>query len=188
VKSPEGGRPIDIFPRTQTAAITSDAPPGTVLERLRALVSSWPRTALAPAARQAGIYGWILEERAATFLLRPRPTRGGSPLAMFEGNVERSASGSCISGRIRIHYITRLFVIVLVVFAAGAPLGALFESVPREDWHHHVLRAWKIFALGVSILVVALLMIRLGLHLLGRHIRALLTAAARPAGDASPHT
>lgn len=175
---------MDLFPRAQTVDIPSEAAPATVLERLRALVSGWPRSTLAPAGRAAGIYGWILDERdPRAFVLRPRPLRAGAPLVRFEGNVEPTSPGSRIYGRIRLHAITRIFLVVVVLFAAGAPLGALFEKYPPEDWHHHVLRARNMLAIGVSIAIVAVLMVRLGVHLLGRHIRALLTAAAQPTGD-----
>ena len=67
---------MDLFPRAQTVDIPSEAAPATVLERLRALVSGWPRSTLAPAGRAAGIYGWILDERdPRAFVLRPRPLR-----------------------------------------------------------------------------------------------------------------
>ncbi len=180
---------MDLFPRAQPVDIRSEAAPATVLERLRALVSGWPRSALAPAGRAAGIYGWILDERdPPSFVLRPRPLRGGAPLVTFEGNVEPTSPGSRICGRIRLHTITRIFLAVVVLFAAGAPLGALFEKVPPEDWHHHVLRARNMLAIGVSIAIAAVLMVRFGVHLLGRHIRALLAAAAQAASDRATRT
>ena len=177
---------MDILPRAQLVAIASDSAPPAVIERLRRLVADWRHSALAPAALQAGIFAWILDERPESFVLRPRPNRGGTALVTFQGRVEPMPSGSRIRGRVRLSGVARAFLLVLLLFALAAPLGALFESVPREDWHQHVLRARKILALALAILVAALVMVRLGLHLLGRHVRALLTAAARPADAADP--
>jgi hypothetical protein len=170
---------VDILPRAQNIDIPSAAAPGTVLERLRGLVANWRHTALAPAALRAGVLGWVIHEDASMLVVRPRPAGSGIPVAIFEGAVAPSAGGSIISGRIRLHTGARLFLVAVVAFAALAPLGALFDSMPREDWHGHVVRAAKMLPISVAVAGVAVLMLRGGLYVLGRQIRALLDAAAQ---------
>ena len=170
---------MDVLPRAQSIEIFSAAPPATVLERLRGLVANWRRTTLAPAALQAGIFGWVIDEGPSLFVLRPSRAGAGIPLAVFEGAIAQSPGGSVISGRIRLHRASRLFFAAVVILAAIAPLGALFDSAPGEDWHGHVVRARKILAISVAIVAVASLMLLGGLRMLGRHIRAVLDAAAQ---------
>lgn len=170
---------MDILPRAQSIEIPSAAAPSAVLARLRELVANWRSSALAPAALQAGIFGWVIEEDPSMLVVRPRGLGVGTPVALFEGSVAPSSGGSLISGRIRLHGAARLFLVLVVAFAALAPIGALFDSMPREDWHGHVVRARKLLAISVVIAAVAVLMVRGGLHVLERHIRALLDSAAQ---------
>jgi len=174
---------MSILPFSRRVEMSSDVPPAAVLDRLRRLVANWHGSTLAAPALQAGIYGWVIDERGEGLVVRPRSPLSGAPVAIFEGSVQRSSSGSSICGQIRLHPLARLFLIVVIVAAVAAPLGALFESVPREDWHQHVARAGKILAISTLIVAAGLLMVSGGLRLLGRHIVALLTAAAQPAGE-----
>jgi len=174
---------LNILPRSRDVEMSSDVAPAAVLERLRQLAANWHGSKLAPLALQAGIYGWAIEERGERLVVRPRASLWGTPVAIFEGTVQRSSSGSDISGQIRLHPLTRLFLIAVIIVAAAVPLGALFESVPREDWHQHVARAGKILAISTLIVAAGLAMVSGGLRMVGRHIVALLTAAAQPAGE-----
>ena len=177
---------MNILPRSRRVEMNADVPPAAVLDRLRRLVANWRGSTLAGPALQAGIHGWAIDERGEGLVVRPRSSLSGAPVAIFEGSVQRSSSGSFISGHIRLHPLTRLFLIVVIVAAAAVPIGALFESVAGEDWHHHVVKAGKILAISVLIVAAGLGMVSGGMRLVGRHIVALLTAAARPAGEPGP--
>src|SRR5882724_88553 len=179
---------MNILPRSRRVEMRSDVPPAAVLDRLRRLVANWRGSTLAGPALQAGIHGWAIDERGDGFVVRPRSSLSGAPVAIFEGSVQRSSSGSFISGHIRLHPLTRLFLIVVIVAAAAVPIGALFESVAGEDWHHHVVKAGKILAISALIAAAGLGMVSGGMRLVGRHIVALLTAAAQPAGEPGPGT
>jgi hypothetical protein len=170
---------VDILPRAQNVDIPSAAAPATVLERLRALVANWRHTPFAPAALQAGVLGWVIQEDASMLVVRPRPAGSGIPVAIFEGAVAPSSGGSIISGRIRLQTGARYFLVSVVAFAALPPIHALFESMPRENWYGHVVRAAKMLPISVTVAGVAVLMLRGGLNVLGRQIRALLDAAAQ---------
>jgi len=98
----------------------------------------------------------------------------------------RGPNRSRISGRIRLHPLARVFLIVILAAAVLMPVGALFESVPLEDWHHHVVRAGQMLAIGTVIAVAGILMLGGGLHVLGRHIVAFLDAAAHAGGKSTP--
>jgi len=174
---------MNILPRSRRVEMNADVPPAAVLDRLRRLVANWRGSTLAGPALQAGIHGWAIDERGEGLVVRPRSSLSGAPVAIFEGSVQRSSSGSFISGHIRLHPLTRLFLIVVIVAAAAVPIGALFESVAGEDWHHHVVKAGKILAISALIVAAGLGMVSGGMRLVGRHIDALLTAAARPAGE-----
>ena len=174
---------MNILPRSRRVEMNADVPPAAVLDRLRRLVANWRGSTLAGPALQAGIHGWAIDERGDGLVVRPRSSLSGAPVAIFEGSVQRSSSGSFISGHIRLHPLTRLFLIVVIVAAAAVPIGALFESVAGEDWHHHVVKAGKILAISALIVAAGLGMVSGGMRLVGRHIVALLTAAARPAGE-----
>jgi len=169
---------VSVIPRARRVEISSAAPPAAVVERLRSLVADWRRSTLAPAALQAGISGWSIEERRDLLVLRPRSTGRGSPLVIFEGSVQRSPSGSSISGQIRLHPFARFFLTVVVLMAAAVPLGALFESAPHEDWHQHVARACRIAPISLLIVAGGLLLAGAGVQLLSRHVLALLSSAA----------
>src|SRR5262249_23357178 len=132
---------VRFLPRARRVEISSDAQPETVIERLRRLVADWRGSPLAAAALQAGISGWSIEERRDLLVLRPRPTERGSPLVIFEGIVQKSPSGSSISGRIRLHPLARLLLVVVAVMAAAGPIRAPFETVPRGGWPQHGGRA-----------------------------------------------
>jgi len=173
---------MNILPRSQRVEMSSDVPPAAVLDRLRWLVANWHASILAPPALQAGIHGWVIDERGEGFVVRPRSPLSGAPVAIFEGSVQRSFSVTYICGHIRLHPLTRLFLIVVIAVAAAVPIGALFESVPGQDWHQHIVRAGKILAISALIVAAGLVMVSGGMHVLGRHIVALLTAAASPAG------
>jgi len=170
---------VRFLPRARRVEISSDAQPETVIERLRRLVADWRGSTLAAAALQAGISGWSIEERRDLLVLRPRPTERGSPLVIFEGIVQKSPSGSSISGRIRLHPLARLLLVVVAVMAAAVPIGALFETVPREDWHQHVVRASRILPISLLIVAGGLLLAAAGVQVLSRHVLALLNAAAQ---------
>ena len=174
---------MNILPRSRRVEMSSDVPPAAVLDRLRRLVANWHGSTLAPPALQAGIHGWAIDERGEGLVVRPRSSLSGAPVAIFEGTVQRSSSGSYICGHIRLHPLTRLFLIVVIVAAAAVPIGALFDSVAGEDWHQHVARAGKILAISAPIVAAGLVMVSGGMRVLGRHIVALLTAAAQPADD-----
>jgi len=174
---------MSILPRSRRVEMSSDVPPAAVLDRLRRLAASWRGSTLAGPALQAGIHGWLIDERGEEFVVRPRSSLSGAPLAIFEGSVQRSSSGSCIRGHIRLHPLTRLFLIVVIVAAAAVPLGALFDSVAGEDWHQHVVRAGKTLAISAPIVAAGLVMVSGGMRVVGRHIVALLTAAAQPSGE-----
>ena len=174
---------MNILPLSRRVEMSSDAPPAAVLDRLRLLVANWRGSKLAPPALQAGIYGWMIDERGEGLVVRPRSSLWGTPVAIFEGTVQRSSAGSYLCGQIRLHPLARLFLIVVIVAAAAVPLGALFESVAGEDWHQHVVKAGKILAISALIVGAGLVMVGGGLRMVGRHIVALLTAAAQPAGE-----
>jgi len=146
-------------------------------------VADWRGSALAGPALQAGIHGWAIDERGEGLVVRPRSPLSGAPVAIFEGTVQRSSSGSYIRGHIRLHRLTLFFLIVVIVVAAAVPIGALFDSVGGEDWHQHVARAGKILAISALIVAAGLVMVSGGMRVLGRHIVALLSAAAQPAGE-----
>jgi len=174
---------MNILPRSRRVEMSSDVPPAAVLDRLRRLVANWHGSTLAPPALQAGIHGWAIDERGEGLVVRPRSSLSGAPVAIFEGSVQRSSSGSYICGHIRLHPLTRLFLIVVILAAAAVPIGALFDSVAGEDWNQHVARAGKILAISALIVAAGLVMVSGGMRVLGRHIVALLTAAAQPAGE-----
>lgn len=177
---------VNLLPRARPVELTSAVPPGAVLDRLRWLAANWRGSSLAGPALQAGIYGWLIEERRGGLVVRPRPNQSGAAVAIFEGNVDTTPSGSRISGRIRLHPLARVFLIVILAAAVLMPVGALFESVPLEDWHHHVVRAGQMLAIGTVIAVAGILMLGGGLHVLGRHIVAFLDAAAQAGGKSTP--
>ena len=179
---------LNILPRSRRVEMSSDVPPAAVLDRLRRLAANWRGSTLAGPALQAGIHGWSIDERGEGFVVRPRSSLSGAPVAIFEGSVQPSFSGSSICGHIRLHPFTRLFLIVVIVVAAAVPIGALFESVPGQDWHQHIVRAGKILAISALIVAAGLVMVSGGMRMVGRHIVALLTAAAQPAGEPGPGT
>lgn len=170
---------MGILPRAERIEIAASLPRETVLQRLREVATNWRRLALAPRGIWAGKYAWIVEEHASEIVLSPRTYRGGIPLAIFVGQISTSPAGSSIRGVIRLHRAALVALIFLVMMAALIPIGALFEAVPREDWHQHIVRARTLALYSAIFIGVAMAMAAFGKRLLARDIRALLGAAIR---------
>jgi len=166
---------MDILPRARPVDIRSAAPPAAVLERLRQLVAGWRGSKLAAAAMPVEIYGWSIEERPGSLVVRPQVRMWGWPYVIFEGSVQGSGSGSSISGRIRLHPVVRAFLIAIAVIGAAVPLGMLLEA---GDWHEHLIRAGKTLPISLIIVCGGFLIVRAGAYLYGRYVLALLSAAA----------
>ena len=168
---------MTILARAERVEIAAALPRETVLHRLRQSTANWRSSTLAPTALAAGVDGWTLEERPDRIVLLPRPARGGIPLAIFVGEIATSSAGSRISGVIRLHRAALIALIVLIGMAVLMPIGALFESVPRADWHQHVLKARTLALYSAAFVAVALMMTGFGARMLGRQIHAFLDAA-----------
>jgi hypothetical protein len=168
---------MTILGRAKRIEIAAALPRQSALDRLRRLAGNWRSSPLAPMAVAAGVSGWILEERPDGIVLAPRPNGGGIPLAIFVGEVADSPAGSIIRGVIRLHRAALIALIVVIGMAALMPIGALFESVPRADWHHHLLKARTLACYSVVFEAGALVMAGFGARILARQIHAFIGAA-----------
>ena len=163
--------------RARRIEMESGSPPAAVLERLRGLVANWRRSTLAAQAVPADIYGWSIDERGGQLIVRPRSYGFGAPLGIFEGRVQPSPSGSSISGEIRLHPWTRVFLIAVVALAAVVPVGAFMQSVSGEGGRSTPVG--KIAGISAVLVAAALLLVDAGFRLLARNVRFLLAAAAQ---------
>jgi hypothetical protein len=166
---------MTILPRGEHVEIEATHSRETVLDRLRQAAANWRR--VAPSGLMVRVSGWTIEEFADRIVVSPRTYRGGIPLAIFVGEVATSPAGSRIRGVIRLHRAALLAVTVVIAMAALMPVGALFESVPRADWHQHVVKARTLAWYSAAFIGVALGMAGFGVRNLARQIRALLDAA-----------
>ena len=179
-----------LFPwpsRAERIEIYVVVPPEAMLARLRQLAANWRRSALAPGGLAAGVSGWNIDERSGQMVLLPRPLQGGAiPMAIFVGTLTKSPSGSRLAGVIRLHRGALIALVAMLGLAVLMPIGALFEATPREDWHHHVLRARTLALYSAGFIAIALAMTGFGARRVAAQIRALLTAAAAPEERANP--
>lgn len=169
------------LPRAERIGIEVALPPEAMRARLRQVAADWRKSTLAPDALAVGVSGWTLEESAGHIALLPRPVNGGIPFVIFDGEITSSAAGSRISGVIRLHRGALVALIVIIGMAILMPVGALFEPVPAEDWHQHVLKARTFALFSAAFVAAALALLGFGARRFAGQIRAFLAAAAGPA-------
>ena len=145
---------------SETIRLAGAASPEAVVEALQATAAEWRESKLSAAERAAGILGWKVRIRDDRVVVRARISGRNGFFPHFVGRLRTTSSGSVLVGEIRLNWFSRLFMLIWLSLAAGAPVIALVGPIPGAGVGEHVLAALVMLVPAIGLFSLGLWMAR----------------------------
>ena len=145
---------------SESIRLDSAAAPDAVVGALQATAAEWRESKLSDAARAGGILGWKVRMRGDRIVIRARIGGRNGFLPHFVGRVNTAPGGSVLIGELRLSWFPRMFMLIWLSLAGGAPVIALFEPVPGFGIRDHIFGAFFMLVPAIGLFSFGLSMTR----------------------------
>ena len=126
---------------SERIGVTSAASAAVVRQALRTAGAEWRESQRSDLARAAHILGWKVRTPNDRVVVRARISGQSGFLPHFVGRLRDVPTGSVIDGELRLSWLPRVFMLIWLTLAGGAPFIALLEPVPHAGIGDHLLSA-----------------------------------------------
>jgi hypothetical protein len=126
---------------SETIRLDSAKSSEAVVAALQTAVAEWRESRFSATARAAHIIGWTMRIRDDRIIVRARIRYPNSSLPHFVGRVTTTPDGSVLIGELRLSWFPRVFTLVWLSLAGGAPVIALFGPIPGAGVGEHIFAA-----------------------------------------------